>query len=136
MTSAAEVNGTAKNHLLSTMISNVADRYITPEYLAPLPSSDKNGKSPLQMLAQTCSQIGADSPGSSKLLAEKMNGGSIPAGPLPLRAPSISPINAHKPSSGVSSDINKRATHSTSPPANTGSSRASSVNFKPYESSE
>ena len=39
MTSAAEVNGTAKNHLLSTMISNVADRYITPEYLAPLPSS-------------------------------------------------------------------------------------------------
>jgi hypothetical protein len=25
--------------LLNTMISNVADRYITPEYLAPLPSS-------------------------------------------------------------------------------------------------
>ena len=34
----SEVNGT-KNHLLSNMISNVADRYITPEYLAPLPSS-------------------------------------------------------------------------------------------------
>ena len=26
-----------KNQYLSTMISNVADRYITPEYLAPLP---------------------------------------------------------------------------------------------------
>ena len=34
----SEVNAT-KNLLLSNMISNVADRYITPEYLAPLPSS-------------------------------------------------------------------------------------------------
>jgi len=55
----------AKNHILNSMISNVADRYITPEYLAPLPSSEKTGKSPLQLLAQTCSQIGAD-PGSNK----------------------------------------------------------------------
>ena len=38
ITSSSEVNVT-KNHLLSNMISNVADRYITPEYLAPLPSS-------------------------------------------------------------------------------------------------
>lgn len=38
------------------------DRYITPEYLAPLPQKDgSTDKSPLQMLAQTCSQIGADS---------------------------------------------------------------------------
>jgi len=38
------------------------DRYITPEYLAPLPQKDGHSdKSPLQMLAQTCSQIGADS---------------------------------------------------------------------------
>ena len=35
----SEVNAATKNHLLSNMISNVADRYITPEYLAPLPSS-------------------------------------------------------------------------------------------------
>merc|ERR1711936_1265853 len=61
----SEVNAATKNHLLSNMISNVADRYITPEYLAPLPSSEKTGKSPLQLLAQTCSQIGAD-PGSNK----------------------------------------------------------------------
>ena len=32
-------NTGAKNHILNSMISNVADRYITPEYLAPLPSS-------------------------------------------------------------------------------------------------
>merc|ERR1712013_298751 len=38
------------------------DRYITPEYLAPLPQKDgMSDKSPLQLLAQTCSQIGADS---------------------------------------------------------------------------
>jgi len=44
------------------------DRYITPEYLAPLPQKDVvSDKSPLQLLAQTCSQIGAD-PGSNKIL--------------------------------------------------------------------
>ena len=32
-------NTGAKNHIINNMISNVADRYITPEYLAPLPSS-------------------------------------------------------------------------------------------------
>ena len=33
-----------KNHILSSMISNVADRYITPEYLAPLPASVRTYK--------------------------------------------------------------------------------------------
>ena len=36
---------------------------------------EKTGKSPLQLLAQTCSQIGAD-PGSNKLLAEKSGNGT------------------------------------------------------------
>lgn len=51
------------------------DRYITPEYLAPLPQKDGLAdKSPLQLLAQTCSQIGADSgPGAgAKLSADKV----------------------------------------------------------------
>ena len=34
---AAVAASSGKNQYLSTMISNVADRYITPEYLAPLP---------------------------------------------------------------------------------------------------
>jgi len=48
----------------------MSDRYITPEYLAHLPTSpeSKNEKSPLQLLAQTCSQIGVDN-GPSKILS-------------------------------------------------------------------
>jgi len=48
----------------------MSERYITPEYLAHLPTSpeSKNEKSPLQMLAQTCSQIGVDN-GPSKILS-------------------------------------------------------------------
>lgn len=44
------------------MMSGLGDRYITPEYLSPLPNMNdsKTEKSPLQLLAQTCSQIGAD----------------------------------------------------------------------------
>ena len=38
-------------------------------------SQEKTGKSPLQLLAQTCSQIGADQ-GSNKILAEKSGSGS------------------------------------------------------------
>jgi len=68
-------NTGAKNHIINSMISNVADRYITPEYLAPLPSSEKTGKSPLQLLAQTCSQIGAD-PGSNKSNSSGSNSGN------------------------------------------------------------
>merc|ERR1719219_291949 len=53
-----------------------ADRYITPEYLAPLPQKDGiSDKSPLQMLAQTCSQIGAD-PGPKLLEKQKVSNSS------------------------------------------------------------
>eukprot|EP00095_Tigriopus_kingsejongensis_P008261 maker-scaffold240_size241964-snap-gene-0.8 protein:Tk08261 transcript:maker-scaffold240_size241964-snap-gene-0.8-mRNA-1 annotation:"zinc finger protein noc-like" len=64
--------GSSISPIGNALISAMADRYITPEYLAPLPptSGDKSGKSPLQLLAQTCSQIGADT-GSNKLLQEK-----------------------------------------------------------------
>merc|ERR1711963_44052 len=108
MTSAAEVNGTAKNHLLSTMISNVADRYITPEYLAPLPSSEKNGKSPLQLLAQTCSQIGAD-PGNTKLSLDKTKDKKSSSSPALIVSDNASP--------SAGTQVNSRP-----------------VSFKPYES--
>jgi len=59
-----DVGNIAMTVLDETIMSSSlgGDRYITPEYLAPLPQKDgMSDKSPLQMLAQTCSQIGADS---------------------------------------------------------------------------
>jgi len=80
------------------------DRYITPEYLAPLPQKDgMSDKSPLQLLAQTCSQIGADSHSGPKL------------------------IDKQKPSV----DKSKTAPKSGSPTIVV--SDAKSVPFKPYE---
>ena len=96
---------------------------------------DKNGKSPLQMLAQTCSQIGADS-GSNKLLAEKMNArGSVsPKGSLPSASNGSSSTNNNslkRKSVSPALIVTDHKTPRTSPP----SSRSSAVNFKPYETS-
>ena len=92
------------------------------------------------MLAQTCSQIGADS-GSNKLLAEKMNGrGSVsPKGSLPPSASSTTNGSSSTNNNSLKRKsvspaliVTDHKTPRTSPPS---SSRSSAVNFKPYETS-
>ena len=92
------------------------------------------------MLAQTCSQIGADS-GSNKLLAEKMNGrGSVsPKGSLPSASSTTNgtvPTNNNslkRKSVSPALIVTDHKTPRTSPPSSSRSSAA--VNFKPYETS-
>jgi hypothetical protein len=44
------------------MLTTGHNQYLQPDYLSPLPTTLDAKKSPLALLAQTCSQIGADSP--------------------------------------------------------------------------
>nr|XP_053649383.1 LOW QUALITY PROTEIN: zinc finger protein Noc-like [Cherax quadricarinatus] len=51
------------------MLTAGSNQYLQPDYLSPLPTTLDAKKSPLALLAQTCSQIGADS--SKPLPSEK-----------------------------------------------------------------
>ncbi|XP_034939417.1 zinc finger protein Noc [Chelonus insularis] len=44
------------------MLTTGHNQYLQPDYLSPLPTTLDAKKSPLALLAQTCSQIGADTP--------------------------------------------------------------------------
>ena len=126
------------------------------------PFQEKTGKSPLQLLAQTCSQIGADS-GSNKLLAEKSAGGSSSnpnsKGDSSSNRGSVSPN--HKSSGGITNNatatgsihgthyksrggganspaliVSDQPHNATASPPQTITPNKDRVNFKPYEISD
>ncbi|KAL3877824.1 hypothetical protein ACJMK2_035468 [Sinanodonta woodiana] len=68
---------------VTNMLASSASQYLHPDYLQPLPTTLDAKKSPLAMLAQTCSSIGKDSPKSiipplEKKDTEKANDKSTP----------------------------------------------------------
>jgi len=71
---------TSSSSANSMLTPGGSQQYIQPDYLSPLPTTLDAKRSPLALLAQTCSQIGADpAPAASaggKISAEK-NGSSI-----------------------------------------------------------
>ncbi|KAG8035200.1 hypothetical protein G9C98_001690 [Cotesia typhae] len=93
------------------MLTTGHNQYLQPDYLSPLPTTLDAKKSPLALLAQTCSQIGADSP----------------------TKPLISPLDKSS-KSGISSGA-----HARSPPVaklertRSSPSEPKPLAFKPYE---
>ncbi|XP_043261251.1 zinc finger protein Noc [Colletes gigas] len=93
------------------MLTTGHNQYLQPDYLSPLPTTLDAKKSPLALLAQTCSQIGADSPAK----------------------PLISPLD--KAPKGMSAGTNAKSPPAAKLERNTRSSPSDgkSLAFKPYE---
>lgn len=50
------------------MLTSGSNQYLRPEFLSPLPTTLDAKKSPLALLAQTCSNIGADNPNNKPII--------------------------------------------------------------------
>ncbi|XP_049960654.1 zinc finger protein Elbow-like isoform X1 [Schistocerca serialis cubense] len=132
------------------MLTTSANQYLHPDYLSPLPTTwSVRGrgsqpdildpdlgheplqqqldakKSPLALLAQTCSQIGADSPSSKPLIP--------PLEKQPSSKSSSSSASTVKNDSSSSGSGGAR--DKSSPASSAGSDLSVKSSFKPYESS-
>lgn len=90
------------------------NQYLQPDYLAPLPSTLDSKKSPLALLAQTCSQIGAD-PSPAKPILPSMDKKKVNNSVNSDQMSRSSPNNGVKPDKPRSTPDNKH------------------LAFKPYE---
>ncbi|XP_063360460.1 zinc finger protein Noc [Cydia amplana] len=88
------------------------NQYLQPDYLAPLPSSLDSKKSPLALLAQTCSQIGAD---------------TTPSKPL------LPPVDKKKSVNSVSDTVIRSSPNSTKQDKPRSTPDNKHLAFKPYE---
>ncbi|XP_049960655.1 zinc finger protein Noc-like isoform X2 [Schistocerca serialis cubense] len=107
------------------MLTTSANQYLHPDYLSPLPTTLDAKKSPLALLAQTCSQIGADSPSSKPLIP--------PLEKQPSSKSSSSSASTVKNDSSSSGSGGAR--DKSSPASSAGSDLSVKSSFKPYESS-
>ncbi|OWR46666.1 putative zinc finger protein nocA [Danaus plexippus plexippus] len=94
------------------MMTTNPNQYLQPDYLTPLPSTLDSKKSPLALLAQTCSQIGAD---------------TLPSKPL------LPPLEKKKTVNSVNSDAISRSSPSAKLDKPRSSPESKHLAFKPYE---
>lgn len=104
------------------MLTTGSNQYLQPDYLSPLPTTLDAKKSPLALLAQTCSQIGADTPNTKPL---------IPPLEKPKKTVVVSDNTAGTPPTGAGHKTDKTPVARASPaePAR----GAGGLAFKPYE---
>ncbi|CAG7688526.1 unnamed protein product [Allacma fusca] len=120
------------------MLGTGPNQYLQPDYLSPLPTTLDAKKSPLALLAQTCSQIGADTPSTKSLLPSLHS--SSDSSKRKSSCSSETSSNSHASETQVGGAQRDGSQSSSSRPRSNGGLKSSSSTggksspaFKPYE---